>query len=109
MSRNKYDPSTGQLTPIGGWQSVDDALSSTSLNPLANKRVKEALDTKADSTSLNGSVVKTSAAKTGTAQSSITNTIAASITMDNAVGTLLNNDKTLDTNLASLKETKEKL
>ena len=53
-------------------------------------------------TTYNGSSLKTNAAKTGTAQSAITDTIAASTTMDNAIGTLLNNDKTLESDVQTL-------
>lgn len=50
----------------------------------------------------NGSEIKTSAAKTGTAQSNVTTTIAANTTIDNAVGTLLNNDVTVNTTVQNL-------
>lgn len=53
----------------------------------------------------NGSEIKTSTAKTGTAQQSISDTVASGTSMDNVVGTMLDNDKTLDTNVTSLKET----
>ena len=53
----------------------------------------------------NGSEIATSTAESGTDQQSISDTIASGTSMDGAVGTLLNNDKTLDTNVASLKET----
>ena len=53
----------------------------------------------------NGSEISTNTSKTGTAQQSITDTISSGTTMDNAIGTLLNNDKTLDTGLSSVKET----
>ena len=48
-----------------------------------------------DSNTTTGDGIKTKVAKTGTAQSSVENTIAANTTMDNAIGALLNNDKTL--------------
>lgn len=53
----------------------------------------------------NGSEIKTSTAKTGTAQQSISDTVTSGTSMDNVVGTMLDNDKTLDTNVTSLKET----
>lgn len=52
----------------------------------------------------NGSEIETSTAKTGTAQLSISDTVASGTSMDNVVGTMLNNDKTLDTNITSLNE-----
>lgn len=58
-------------------------------------------------TTYNGSSLKTNAAKTGTAQSAITDTIAASTTMDNAIGTLLNNDKTLESDVQTLKNNED--
>lgn len=47
-------------------------------------------------TTYNGSSLKTSAAKTGSG-TTVTSTIAASTSMDNAIGTLLNNDAALNT------------
>ena len=58
-------------------------------------------------TTYTGASLKTNAAKTGSG-TTITNTVAASTTMDNAIGTLLNNDVALNankeekTNLASI-------
>ena len=49
-----------------------------------------------------GLLVKTTVAKTGTDQSAVTDTIAASTTMDNAIGTLLNNDVTLGSDIQTL-------
>ena len=46
-----------------------------------------------------GDGIKTKVAKTGTAQSAITPTISAGTTLDNAIGTLLNNDATLNADL----------
>ena len=50
MSRHSYDSSNDTLTPIGGYQSVDDTLSATSQNPVKNRAVKAALDKKFDNT-----------------------------------------------------------
>lgn len=44
MSRNSYDSTTNTLTQIGGWQSVDNALSSTSHNPVYNSVVTGAVN-----------------------------------------------------------------
>lgn len=52
----------------------------------------------------NGAEILTSTAKTGTAQLSISDTVASGTSMDNVVGTMLDNDKTLDTNITSLNE-----
>lgn len=52
----------------------------------------------------NGAEIETNTAKTGTAQLSISDTVASGTSMDNVVGTMLNNDKTLDTNVSSLNE-----
>lgn len=52
----------------------------------------------------NGAEILTSTAKTGTAQLSITDTVASGTSMDNVVETMLNNDKTLDTNVSSVNE-----
>lgn len=52
----------------------------------------------------NGAEILTSTAKTGTAQLSISDTVASGTSMNNVVGTMLNNDKTLDTNITSLNE-----
>lgn len=52
MSRNLYDPSNDSLTPLAGYQSVDSALSDTSGNPVMNRTVKAALDTKADASAV---------------------------------------------------------
>lgn len=52
----------------------------------------------------NGSEIETNTAKTGTAQQNISDTVASGTSMDNVVGTMLNNDKTLDTNITSLNE-----
>ena len=49
-----------------------------------------------------GDGIKTKVAKTGTAQSAITPTISASTTLDNAIGTLLNNDATLNEEISEL-------
>lgn len=49
-----------------------------------------------------GDGIKTKVAKTGTAQSAITPTIGASTTLDNAIGTLLNNDATLNEKVSEL-------
>jgi hypothetical protein len=46
-------------------------------------------------TTYTGGTLKTAAAKTGSG-STVTNTVAASTTMDNAIGTLLNNDHALN-------------
>lgn len=48
----------------------------------------------------NGSSLKTSAAKTGSG-TAVTNTIASGTTMDNAIGTLLNNDYSLNNDLVN--------
>lgn len=56
----------------------------------------------ADNNTTTGDGITTKVAKTGTAQSNITNTIAASTTMDNAIGTLLNNDVTVNTTVQNL-------
>ena len=45
MSRNLYDPTNDTLTPIGGYQSVDPELSTTSENPLQNKVVTSQIQT----------------------------------------------------------------
>lgn len=50
-------------------------------------------------TTYTGATLKTNAAKTGSG-TTITDTIAASTTMDNSIGTLLNNDVALNTNKA---------
>ncbi len=50
-------------------------------------------------TTYTGATLKTNAAKTGSG-TTVTDTIAASTTMDNSIGTLLNNDVALNTNKA---------
>ena len=45
MSRNLYDPTNDTLTPIGGYQSVDPELSTTSENPVQNKVVTSQIQT----------------------------------------------------------------
>lgn len=49
-----------------------------------------------DNDSTTGDNIRTNVAKTGSAQSSVVGTIAKSTTMDDAIGTLLNNDQTLE-------------
>lgn len=43
MSRNSYNPTTDQLTPFDGWQSVDNSLSTTSHNPVQNDVITAAI------------------------------------------------------------------
>lgn len=52
-----------------------------------------------DANTTTGDGIKTKVAKTGTAQSAITSTISAGTTLDNAIGTLLNNDATLNADM----------
>ena len=52
----------------------------------------------------NGSEINTSAAQTGTAQSSVASTIASGTSMDAAIGDLLNNDVTINTDLGNVKQ-----
>lgn len=52
-------------------------------------------------TTYDGSSLKTKVAKTGSG-TTITNTISASTTMDNVIGTLLNNDVALNSSLATI-------
>ena len=52
-----------------------------------------------NNTTYTGASLKTNAAKTGSG-TTVTDTIAASTTMDNSIGTLLNNDVALNTNKA---------
>lgn len=52
-------------------------------------------------TTYNGGSLKTAAAKTGSG-STVTNTIAANTTMDNAIGTLLNNDYKMNSDIAQI-------
>lgn len=58
--------------------------------------------TQQDNDTKKGNGITTNAAKTGTAQSSVTTTIAANTTMDDAFGTLLNNDVTLNSKLSNV-------
>ena len=51
-----------------------------------------------------GDGIKTKVAKTGTAQSAINPTLSAGTTLDNAIGTLLNNDATLNADIAYKKQ-----
>ena len=51
----------------------------------------------------NGSEISTSASKTGTAQTEITDAIAANTSMDNVVKTMLDNDVTIETELSAVK------
>ena len=44
-------------------------------------------------------------AKTGTVGTSITSSLAANTTMDNAIGTLLNNDATLNSKISAMTAT----
>lgn len=55
-----------------------------------------------DANTTTGDGIKTKVAKTGTAQSAITDTIRAGTTLDNAIGTLLNNDATLNEEISEL-------
>jgi hypothetical protein len=54
-----------------------------------------------DANTTTGDGIKTKVAKTGTAQSAITSTISAGTTLDNAIGTLLNNDATLNADIGA--------
>ena len=55
-------------------------------------------------TTYTGGTLKTAAAKTGSG-SKVTNTIAANTTIDNAIGTLLNNDYKINSDLSEVNET----
>lgn len=55
-----------------------------------------------DANTTTGDGIKTKVAKTGTAQSAITSTISAGTTLDNAIGTLLNNDATLNADITNV-------
>ena len=52
----------------------------------------------------NGSEINTSAAQTGTAQSAVAATIASGTSMDAAIGDLLDNDVTINTDLGNVKQ-----
>ena len=59
-------------------------------------------------TTYTGGTLKTAAAKTGSG-STVTNTIAANTTIDNAIGTLLNNDYKINSDLTELSDDLSKL
>lgn len=57
-----------------------------------------------DANTTTGDGIKTKVAKTGTAQSAINPTLSAGTTLDNAIGTLLNNDATLNAEISDIEE-----
>lgn len=129
MSRNEYDATNDTLSLIAGRETVDTGLSSTSSNPVRNSALyTEFQKTYRDSDTLENALadsdnfpfydisanakrktvwsnicekIKTVVAKTG-GYTTLADTIAAGTTFNNAIGTLLNNDRTIEAYLPIL-------